>query len=218
MAHANIVDNELVDDDQISLRDLPFAERTASQFCDQIQQMASARKYIPSGWHRIFDHALTSLKAVDCPKRNGIEISEIAFGLGAIHFEVYYAPVDKVVRGILNCLCKRSRSTCQDCGCSYGTVYRQKSGQTLCARCHVHAELDIELQRWLGESSANRAYRKRPLIEFYSLPINIQLLIPEDEIRYLRLIRDALEIVYVTPNAVTAHLETLAVMKRFLEK
>lgn len=122
MAHANIVDNEFVDDDRIPMRDLAFADRMASKFSDQIAQLASARAQIPVGWHRIFDHAVRSLRAVDCPKRNGIEISEIAYGQGAMHVEVYYAPTDQAVRGILNCLCKRSGSTCQDCGRSYGAV------------------------------------------------------------------------------------------------
>lgn len=218
MAHANIVDNEMVDDDRIPLMDLPFAERMASRFCDQIAQLAAERDHVPSGWHSIFDHALRSLRAVDCPKRNGIEISDIAFGQGAIHVGVYYAPTDKVVRGILNCLTKRSSNTCQDCGRSYGAVYRQKTGQTLCASCHVQTDLATELHRWLSDSGAGRAYRKRPLIEFESLPVNIRLLIPEGRVRCLRLISDDRQIAYVTPDTVIAQLKSLGVMKRCLDQ
>ena len=218
MAHANIIGNEILDDDRIPMQDLPFSDRTASKFRDQIRQLAAARDQIPAGWHGIFDHAISSLKAVDCPKRDGIELSEIAFGCGSLHIEVYYAPVEKVVRGILNCLCKRSSNTCELCGRGYSAVYRDSSRRTLCASCHVKNDLATELHRWLGENSANRSYRKRPLIEFDSLPINIQLLIPEGQIRCLRLISDDREITYVTPDAVTAQLKTLAVMKRCLEQ
>ena len=200
------------------MQDLPFAARTASKFCNQIRQLASARDQVPTGWHGIFDQALRSLKAVDCTKRDGIEISEIAFGCGSLHLEVYYAPVDKVVRGILNCLCKRSRSTCQECGRGYGAVYRNSSRSTLCARCHVHTDLSSELHGWFGENSANRAYRKRPIIEFDSLPTNIKLLIPKGQIKCLRLVAGDKEITYATTDDVMAHRKTLAVMKRFMDQ
>lgn len=218
MAHANILNNELVNDDRILLRDLPFAERMASQFSDQIQQLATQRQHVPLGWHRIFDQALLSLKAVNCPKRNGIEISEVAFGQGSIHVEVYYAPVDKVVRGILNCLSKRASSTCQECGRSHGAVYRLKSSQTLCAHCHVHSELRSELDEWLVESNGQSTRRNLPIIEVVSLPINIRLLIPKDKIRCLRPVDDNREIAYVTPGDVMAHLKTLKIMKRYLDQ
>ena len=217
MGHANIVNNEFVDDDRIPMRNLPFADRIASKFGDQINQLAAAREQIPVGWHGIFDHALHSLRAVDCPKRNGIEISEIAFGCGSLHIEVYYAPIDKVVRGILSCLSKRSSCTCEVCGRRYGAVYRNSSRQTLCASCHVQSDLATELHRWLNETGPNRAYRKRPLIEFDSLPINIRLLIPQGRVRCLRLVSDDREIAYVTPDTMIAQLKTLAIMKRCLD-
>ena len=218
MAHANVVDNQLVDDDRIPMKNMPFAERTASKFCDQIAQLAAERDTVPPGWRDIFDHAIRSLRAVDCPKRNGIEISEIAFGQGTVHVEVYYAPVDKVVRGILNCLSKRSSCTCELCGRGYGAIYRRSSHRTLCADCHVRVDLDAELNRWFSESGVNRTYRKRPLIEFDSLPVNIRLLIPEGRVRSLRLVSADEEIAYVTPDTVIAHSKTLSVMKRFLEQ
>ncbi|MEC5215022.1 hypothetical protein RCH06_003599 [Polaromonas sp. CG_9.5] len=218
MAHANIVNNELVDDDRIPMRDLPFAARTASKFCEQIGQLAAARNQIPAGWQSIFDHALRSLRAVDCPKRDGIELSEIAFGRGSLNIEVYYAPVDKVVRGILNCLSKRTCCTCEVCGRGYGAVCRHSRYRTLCASCYVQTDLANELQRWLSDGGANSAYRNRPLIEVDSLPINIRLLIPEGRVRRLRLVSDDREITYVTPDTVTAHLKTLAAMKRCLDQ
>ena len=216
MSHANFVGNEFVDDERIPMRDLPFADRIASKFGDQIGQLAAARDQIPVGWQGIFEHALRSLRAVDCPKRNGIEISEIAFGCGSLHIEVYYAPVDKVVRGILNCLCKRSCNTCEVCGRGYGAVYRKSSRKTLCASCHVQTDLVTELDRWFSQSGQNQAYRKRPLIELDSLPINIRLLIPAGRVRCLRLVSDDREIAYVTPDTVIAQLKTLSVMKRYL--
>ena len=218
MAHANIIGNEILDDDRIPMQDLSYSDRTASKFRDQIGQLAAARDQIPTGWHGIFDHALRSLRAVDCTKRNGIEISEVAFGCGSLHVAVYYAPTDKVVRGILSCLSKRSSCTCEICGRGYGSVYRQSSRRTLCASCHVKNDLATELHRWLGENSANRAYRKRPIIEFDNLPTNIKLLIPAGQIRCLRLISDDREITYVTPDAVTARLKTLAIMMRCLDQ
>lgn len=218
MGHANIVNNQLVDDDRIPMRDLPFADRTASKFRDQIGQLAAARDQIPVGWRGIFDHALRSLRAVDCLKRDGIELSEIAFGAGSLHIEVYYAPVDQVVRGILNCLSKRSSCTCEVCGRGYGAVYRNSSRRTLCASCHVQTDLATELHRWFSESGASQAYRRRPLIEFDSLPTNIRLLIPKGRVRCLRLVSDDREIAYVTPDIVIAQLKSMAVMKRCLDE
>ena len=69
MAHANILNNEMLNDDGIPAPDLPFADRIASKFRDQIRQFAAQRDQIPNGWHGIFDKALLSLKAVDCPNR-----------------------------------------------------------------------------------------------------------------------------------------------------
>ena len=218
MAHANIVNNEMVDDDCIPMRDLPFADRVASKFTDQINQLAAARDQIPVGWQGIFDHALRSLQAVDCPKRNGIELSEIAFGIGSLHIEVYYAPTDKVVRGILNALTKRSSCTCEVCGRRYGTVYRNSSRRTLCTSCHVQADLAAELNRWFGEGGANRAYQRRPLIEFESLPLNIRLVIPEGRIRSMPLLSDDRGIAYVTPDTVLAQRKALSVMRSCLEQ
>ena len=97
-------------------------------------------------------------------------------------------------------------------------MYRKSSRRTLCARCHVHVDLATELHRWLGENSANRAYRKRPIIEFDSLPTNIRLLISKGQIRCLSLVAGNKEISYVTPDDVMAHLKTLVVMKRCLDQ
>ena len=47
MAHANILNNEMVDDERIPMRDLPFAARIASKFSDQIKQLSAARHQIP---------------------------------------------------------------------------------------------------------------------------------------------------------------------------
>ena len=127
-------------------------------------------------------------------------------------------PTDKVVRGIWNCLCKRSCNTCEVCGRGYGAVYRNSSRRTLCASCHVQTDLATELHRWLSESGQNRAYRQRPLIEFDSLPINIRLLIPDGRVRCLRLVSDDRGIAYVTPETITAQLKKLAVMKRCLDQ
>lgn len=216
MAHANVVDNEMVDDHGIPFQELPFANRYASKFCDQIQQFASQRRYVPCGWHRIFDRSIHSLKAVDCPQRDGIELSEIAFGQGFMRVATYYSPTDKVVSGILSCLSKRSACTCQECGRGYGAVYRMSCSQTLCARCHVRADLNTELEHWLQENAVRRAHKRRPLIEFDSLPLNIRLLIPMGEVKTLRLISDGRKITYVTPEAVIAHVKALTIMKRYL--
>jgi hypothetical protein len=218
MAHANIRNNELVNDDGLPVKKLSFAaDRTSSKFSDQIQLLSSQRNNIPSGWTRIFDDAIRSLRAVDCPNRNGIEISEIAFSCGSMYITNYYAPTDKVVSGILRCLTKRSACTCQVCGRGYGAVYQQNSLHTLCARCHVKTDLAAELRRWLPENGASRAYRNRPIIEFDSLPKNIQLLISKGQIKRLQLISGDQAIMYVTPDAVTTHLKALVLMKRFLD-
>ena len=65
MAHANIIGNQMVNDNRIPIRDLPFADRIASKFGDQIDQLAAAKDHIPAGWHGIFNHALRSLRGLD---------------------------------------------------------------------------------------------------------------------------------------------------------
>lgn len=97
-------------------------------------------------------------------------------------------------------------------------MYRTSSRHTLCARCHVKTDLAAELRRWLPENGAGRAYRNRPIIEFDSLPTNIQLLIPKGQIKSLSLISGDQQIMYVTPDAVTTHLKTLVVMKRYIDQ
>jgi hypothetical protein len=131
--------------------------------------------------------------------------------------QTYYAPTDKVVQGILNCLTKRSACTCQVCGRSYGAVYRPSSRHTLCARCDVQSDLAAELQRWVSENGEGQAHKARPVIEFESLPANIKLLIPRSQIQFLRLVSEDREITYVTPQAISARLKTLKVMKRYLD-
>lgn len=218
MAHANVLNSEYVDDDGIPVRDLPFADRMTSKFANQIQYLASQRSDVPSGWHRIFDDAIISLRAVDCPKRNGIEFSEIAFSSGALKLATDYATTDKVVPGILSRLCKRSSCTCQECGRGYGAVFRHSTRETLCASCHVHADLAVELRRWLDIKIAAGARRSRPILEVATLPINMQLLIQQDQIKTLRLVSGGKEIYYVTPADVEAHVKTLAVMKGYLDQ
>ena len=218
MAHANFVDNNMVDDDGTPVMDLQFADHRDSKFCDQIQQLAHARIHIPAGWHCIFDHAVRSLKAVNCPKRDGIEISEVVFGSGALYVVAYNASQDKVVRGILSCLAKRSACTCQVCGRGYGAVYRKSSGHTLCARCYVHTNLATELGRWLPVNQESQMHKNLPLIELDSLPENIKLLIPKSQIKTLRLMSDSKEISYVTPLDMETHFQALEVMKRCLDQ
>lgn len=218
MAHANFVDNNMVDDDGIPVMDLQFADHRDSKFCDQIQQLILARTRIPVGWHCIFDHAVRSLKAVNCPKRDGIEISEVVFGSGALYVAAYNASQDKVVRGILSCLAKRSACTCQVCGRGYGAVYRKSNGHTLCARCYVHTNLATELGRWLPVNQASQMHKNLPLIELDSLPENIKLLIPKSQIKTLRLTSDGKEVNYVTSVDMETHLQALEVMKRCLDQ
>lgn len=218
MAHANFVDNNMVDDDGIAVMDLQFADHRDSKFCDQIQQLTLARIRIPAGWHCIFDHAVRSLKAVNCPKRDGIEISEVVFGSGALYVAAYNASQDKVVRGILSCLAKRSACTCQVCGRGYGAMYRKSSGHTLCARCYVQTNLATELGRWLSVNQASQICKNLPLVELDSLPENIKMLIPKSQIKTLRLMSDGKEIRYVTSLDMETHFQALEVMKRCLDQ
>ena len=218
MAHASFIDNNMVDDDGIPVMDLQFSDHRDSKFCDQIQQLTLARIHIPAGWHCIFDHAVRSLNAVNCPKLDGIEISEFVFGSGASHIAAYRVSQDKVVRGILSCLAKRSACTCQVCGRGYGAVYKKSSGNTLCARCYVQTDFATELGRWLSVNHASQMYENLPLIELDSLPENIKLLIPKSEVKTMRLRSDGKEVSYVTSHDKGTHLQALEVRKRCLHQ
>ena len=99
MAHANVIDNQLVNDDGLALADLPFAERAASRFADQVELLASQFRDVPVGWHPIFRNAMRGLKAIACTQRDGIEFSEPLVVRGALTVAVYYALSDNGYSG-----------------------------------------------------------------------------------------------------------------------
>jgi hypothetical protein len=214
MGFANAIDNELVNDDGLALAELPFAGRTASQFSDQVSWLASQIGDTPLGWHPIFRNAMQSLRAVACHKRNGIEFSEPVVLRGALTVAVYYATTDRVASGILYKLAKRSECTCQHCGRAYGVSFRKCSQQTLCSQCHVRISLKEELNNWVGHRVH---YCEHPVVEFEALPLNIQFLIPQDEVRTLHLDSTNSRIEYVTPEDVRKQTPRLEAIKRFLD-
>jgi hypothetical protein len=218
MGYANIAGNTLLDDHTMEIADLPFSEQAKSKFRDQIDFLEAQRCKVPTGWQHIYNHTIRMLRAVDCPQRDGIEFSEPVLVRGAILVQIYYVPTDKVVRGILNKLAKRTDCTCEVCGRGQGAMYRVRSDQTLCARCHVQTDLDAELDRWLRTTHLNKRYRERPIIEFASLPTNIQLLIPVHKLNKLRLVSQASEITYVQPATILAQSKLLNVMQQYLDQ
>ena len=195
MAHANVIDNELFDDEMHPLSEWEFEDRITSRFNDQIDLLEAHIGDVPLGWHPIYQHAIRSLRAVDCPKRNGIEFSEPVFGRGSLTVAVYYAVTDKVASGILYKLSKRSECTCQRCGKTYGVSFRKGIQETLCPKCYVRVSLRDAISQWVRPIPCFAD----PLIEFDSLPPNIKLLIPRYKIRTLWLATSNQKIEYVKP-------------------
>ena len=218
MAHAHLQDNRWVDDNGIDIEELPFADHMNSKFADQVKLLEAQRRDIPVGWHPIFCDTIRALKAVDCPKRDGIEFSEPAMGRGSLRIQVYYAPTDKVVRAIINKLAARSECTCELCGRGYGAVYRLSSEQTLCAGCHVRTDLKVNVELWLGESYKSRLYREAPVVELDSLPWTIKQLVPKHKVKKLHLVSRENPVQYVTPSDVLSQVSKLKVIKRYLDQ
>jgi hypothetical protein len=214
MSFANLIDNELVDDDGLALTELPFAERISSRFAAQVTWLASQIGDVPLGWHPIYRNAMRGLRAIACEKRDGIEFSEPVSVRGALTVAVYYAITDKVASGILFKLSKRSECTCQDCGRAYGVRFRKYNQQTLCNKCHVRASLKAELSNWVGRRFA---YNEHPFLEFDALPPNIQLLFPRNKIRTLHLESNGEKIEYVTVEELRKQTPRLEAMKQYLD-
>ena len=214
MNYANVIDNELVDDELMSV-DLPFGQRIASRFADHVTWLASQIGDVPTGWHPIFRNAMRSLKAIACTKRNGIEFSEPVVVRGALTVAVHYAVSDRVASGILYKLAKRSECTCMGCGRTYGVQFRKYNQQTLCNKCHVRASLKEELSNWVGRRFH---YYEHPMVQFDILPLNIQFLIPPSKIRTLHLPLTNVPIKYVTPEELRKQLPGMEAIKRFLDE
>ena len=216
MAFANVIDNELLDDEMqpLTLDELQFEDRITSRFKDQIDLLESQIGDVPLGWHPIFRDAIRSLRAIDCPKRNGIEFSEPVFGRGTLTVAVYYAITDKVASGILYKLSKRAECTCQRCGRTYGTSFRKGCHETLCSRCYVRVSLSDAISQWVRPVPCYAD----PLIEFDTLPPNIKLLIPSYKIRTLSLASSNQKIDYVRPADLEHQRPKLEAMKRYLDE
>ena len=216
MAHANVIENELLDDymQPLTMVELQFEDRITSRFKDQIDLLESQIGDVPLGWHPIYRHAIRSLRAVDCPKRNGIEFSEPVFGRGSLTVAVYYAITDKVASGIFYKLSKRSECTCQRCGRTYGTSFRKGCHETLCTKCYVRVSLSDAISQWVRPVY----YYPDPLIEFDSLPLNIKLLIPSYKIKTLWLASSNQKIDYVKPTDLEHQRPKLEAMQRYLDE
>ncbi|MDM7942569.1 MAG: hypothetical protein QUV35_08065 [Hydrogenophaga sp.] len=213
MGHANIICGQLVNDDFESTAGPEFEAPTPRTFADQISRLLEQRDYVSPGWLRIFDQTVTRLKAVNCTKRDGIEIGGIAFGRGEMLMEAYGAGSDRVVHGILNRMRQSSGSTCACCGRRYGASYRRDCVQTLCERCHVYTQLEHALQDIL-EGASN--YAQVPLIEWDALPVNIQLIIPLEKIKVVHLQTLDLNMRYVEPETLQQQRHELVLMKQAL--
>jgi hypothetical protein len=157
------------------------------------------------------------LKAVDCPKRDGIEFSDPAMGRGSLRIQVYYAPTDKVVRAIINKLSARAECTCELCGRGYGAVYRLSSEQTLCASCHVRTDLKENVGLWLDNGYKSRLYREAPVVEFESLPWSIQHMVSKQKVKMLHLVSRDHPVHYITPSDVLSQMSKLKVIRQFLD-
>jgi hypothetical protein len=221
MPHANIIDGQYVDDDFQPVDGPEFDPPSwlSRTFREVIAQLASQRDFVPPGWHRLFNETLDKLRAVSCPRRNGIELSEIAFGRGEMVIAAQGGGQhndhgsDRVVQGILNRLRQASAATCACCGTRLGVAYRRDSFATLCDRCHIHQQLDQVIDGFINEDSA---YTEAPLIEWDALPLNIQAIIPQDQIKTAHLKALGVRIRYVEPETLQSLQPALKLLKRAL--
>jgi hypothetical protein len=221
MTHANIIDGQYVDDDLQPVDGPEFEPPVwlTPTFKEAIEQLASQRDYVPYGWRRLFDETLVKLQAVCCPQRNGIELSEIAFGRGEMVVAAqgggqgHDYGSDRVVQGILNRLRQASAVTCTSCSTRLGVAYRRDCFTALCDRCHVHEQLDQVIDDLINEDSA---YTEVPLVECDALPPNIQAIIPEDQIKTVYLKTLDVHIRYVEPKTLRGLKPQLRVLKQAL--
>lgn len=217
MAHANVIGNRLIVDSESSLEYRRFGSRISSKFKIQIDKLEEHFSEVPPGWLHLFRDAVRMLRAVDCPQRNGIELSVPYIQLGELRLRVYFAPTDKVVRAIVRKLIAKTTCTCSICGSGIGAIHRNDSDQVLCASCHVRIDLHSELRRWIETRPDRNLYKSQPIIEFKALPLNIQLLIPRQKIKTLHL-KDVKPIKYITHADVKEEIGKLTVMLRFLDQ
>lgn len=215
MAYANVIDNELVDDDGQALTELPFDEPRAAQFKEQIDILDSYTDVIPFGWQSIYLKAIKSLRAIDSPIRNGIELTEPITGGSALIVATYGWDSDHAVIGILSKLRKRSECTCQDCGRTSGVRFRKGTRQTLCNKCHVKAGLKEHLNDWVGR---RYPHHEHAVVEFDALPLNIQFLVPPNRVRTMFLAASGDQFRYVTTEELKKQTQKMEAIKRFLDE
>jgi hypothetical protein len=215
MAYANVIDNTLVDDDGRALTDLPFDGQDATQFKAQIDILESFLDIIPFGWQSIYVAAVRSLRAIDCEQRNGIELTEPITGGGALIVANYGWDSDHAVLGILSKLRKRSECTCQGCGRTFGVRFRKGNRQTLCNKCHVKEGLKEELSVWVGRRFP---YHEHAVFEFDALPLNIQFLVPPNQVRTIFLAANGDQFRYVTTEELKKQTQKMEAIKRFLDE
>ena len=216
MAHANVIGNHLVTDSES--RDYRrFGSQVQSRFNLQVDKLEQRISEVPPGWHHLFRDAVRMLRAVDCPKRNGIEFSEPEIQSGEFRLKVYFGPTDKAVRAIVRKLITKTTCTCCVCGSGIGAVLRKESDRVLCAGCYVRTDLQSELEQWLETRASRNIYKSRLLMEFKKLPLNIQFVIPNQVIKTLHL-SDVKPVKYVTPGDVKDQAGKLALMMRFLDQ
>ena len=213
MGHANIDCGQYVDDDFEPSTGPDFEPPKPRTFTDQIECLLRHRGYVSPGWHLVFDETIRRLKAVNCIKRDSVELTEIAFGRGEMIVGAYSPEGDRVVHGILNRMRQVSAATCSCCGRRYGASYRRDCAQTLCERCHVYTRLEHALKGIL-EGASN--YTQVPLIEWDALPVNIQMIISPEKVKVVRLESLDLNLRYVEPETLQQHRRELAVMKQAL--
>lgn len=195
MPYARCINGEYVDDDNNPVDGPHFdPPHLPSTFDEEIEMLEPQRDYVPSGWRPIFDETLDKLRAVSCRKRDGIELSEIAFGAGEMIIAAQGHKDDPVVRGILSRLRQASASTCSCCGTRYGASYRHDCGETLCDRCHTFIQLERTLEDVLDAPTEGNS---PPLLEWESLPLNVQWLIGRDKVKTLHLRALGVRMAYV---------------------
>jgi hypothetical protein len=216
MAHANVIGNHLITDSE-SGDYRRFGSQVQSRFNLQIDKLAGRISEVPLGWHHLFRDAVRMLRAVDCPKRNGIEFSEPEIQFGEFRLSVYFGPTDKTVRAIVRKLITKTTCTCCVCGSGIGAVLRKESDRVLCAGCYVRTDLKSELEQWLEIRASRNIYKSRLLMEFKELPLNIQFVIPKQKIKTLHL-SDVKPIKFVTPGDVQDQVGKLGLMMRYLNK
>jgi hypothetical protein len=168
-------------------------------YLESLDLLRQSLDEIPFGWHRIFEKTLRSLSAVDCPERASVRVMKPRTQLGVLSIEMNQR--DRVVDGIIGRLIRKSRCTCQRCGRHGKMRSLGMDIKTLCVRCYVPYELNLDLDLWIEQMKREDHFRRRhTLLRLSRFKPSLLALIPRDRWKTIDGDNGACIIEYITPE------------------